>query len=105
MKESDLMRLIMLEVTRLGHRVFRNNSGLFYRKGDAKNNFPIRCGLCVGSSDLIGFTKQGKFLAIEVKTDKGIIEAAQEQFIRQVNAAGGVAFVARSVRDVSEYLK
>jgi hypothetical protein len=46
----------------------------------------------------------GQFLAIEVKAAKGTVTAAQQNFLDQVNAAGGKAFVARSVDDVKREL-
>ena len=70
-------------------RIFRNNTGMAYRGGKIetarrgvlclKNARPIHFGLCVGSSDLIGFKtvtitpemvgqKLAVFLAVEVKT-------------------------------------
>jgi hypothetical protein len=60
---------------------------------------PIRMGLCVGSSDLIGWTTvdgRAVFTAIEVKAERGRVSAEQQNFIDQLRAAGGIAGVARS---------
>lgn len=101
MKEGDISRKIQMALTQEGARVFRNNVGLFKTKDDR----PIHTGLCVGSSDLIGWTKDGRFLAIEVKTKKGVKRTnkkrleLQKNFIYQVNRAGGVAFFADSVEN------
>lgn len=46
----------------------------------------------------------GVFLAVEVKSAKGKVTPAQQGFLDQVNAAGGRAFVARSVQDVQREL-
>ena len=46
----------------------------------------------------------GRFLAIEVKSAKGTVTLAQQAFLAQVNAAGGKAFVARTVNDVAREL-
>jgi len=56
-----------------------------------------------GVSDIIG-CYHGRFMAIEVKAPSGKISEAQQAFIDSVNAAGGLAFVARSVDDVIECL-
>ena len=101
MKESDIQRQIMLEVSKLGHRVFRNVVGLVTLSDGRK----MRVGLCVGSADLIGWTKNGIFLAIEVKTLTGKIRPEQSQFISQVNIFGGIAFVAHSPQEAAEKLK
>ncbi len=53
-----------------------------------------------GVSDILGILKDGRFLAIEVKAPKGRISPHQQQFIDEINARGGVAFVARSVEEV-----
>jgi hypothetical protein len=52
-----------------------------------------------GVSDILG-CYQGRMLAIEVKTDRGRLSDDQQRFIDNVNAAGGLAFVARSIDDV-----
>lgn len=97
MTESDTMRSIQIKMTELGHRVFRNNCGLFF----TKDGRPVKTGLCVGSSDLIGLLgdKSGRILAIEVKSKNGKISKDQESFINMINSMGGVAFFARSVEE------
>lgn len=50
-----------------------------------------------GRSDLMGCA-DGRFFAVEVKTPTGVISEKQKLFISQVRAAGGIAFVARSVK-------
>lgn len=57
-----------------------------------------------GISDIVGIY-QGRFLAIECKSAKGVLRPAQEMFLRTVREAGGIALVARSVSDVEEGLK
>jgi len=46
----------------------------------------------------------GNFIAIEVKTETGIVSKLQEYNLNQIKAAGGIAFVARSVEDVKKNL-
>lgn len=59
----------------------------------------------VGMSDVIAvLPPNGQFVAVEVKSLKGKVTPAQQGFLDQVNAAGGRAFVARSVLDVAREL-
>ena len=101
MKEGDVSRKIQVALSGEGARVFRNNVGLF----ETSDGRVIKTGLCKGSSDLIGWTKDGRFLAVEVKSKKGIIKADQANFLRVVKQAGGVAFVARTPDEAVENLQ
>lgn len=53
-----------------------------------------------GVSDILGMFHGGRWLAIEVKSRKGRLSPEQSLFIDEINAGGGMAFVARSVQDV-----
>lgn len=44
----------------------------------------------VGVSDIIGFTKSGRFLAVEVKKPGGVISSDQISFLESVNKSGGI---------------
>lgn len=44
----------------------------------------------------------GKFIALEVKNNKGITSALQEHHIKEIKNCGGIATVVRSVEDVKE---
>lgn len=57
-----------------------------------------------GMPDLIGILPEGRFLAIEVKTPRGKVSNEQCQVIDEINDAGGMAFVARSLDDVKGML-
>ena len=56
-----------------------------------------------GVSDIIG-CKDGRMFAIEIKTQAGRVTPYQQRFLDRVNAAGGLAFVARSIEDVTYHL-
>lgn len=56
-----------------------------------------------GVSDIIGCYK-GRFIAIELKAGKGKASDAQLEFIRRVNEAGGIGFVAYDLDTVIEKL-
>ena len=114
MLEVDLMRLIQVHASKLGARLFRNNvgqgwAGRFAKRTDdgtvtIRNSAPLHAGLCTGSSDLIGWTKDGLFLAVEVKTETGQPTVEQINFITAVRAAGGRAGIARSVEDAENII-
>jgi hypothetical protein len=73
----------------------RQNSGAFT---DSRGQF-VRFGW-PGCSDVIGQLRDGRFLAVEVKAERGRLSEAQRIFLDRVAAAGGVAFVARNAVDV-----
>ena len=57
-----------------------------------------------GISDIIGLTKNGKFLAVEVKMPKKKPSKEQLEFIEKVKENGGIAFVAYGLEDVEFHL-
>ena len=101
MKETDIMRACMLALSEAGCLVWRNNVGVL----PDRNGVPIRFGLCVGSSDLIGITPCGRFLAVEVKTKTGRVRPEQQRFIDAVIAKGGIAGVARSAEEALDLIR
>lgn len=126
MKEHSIQQRILLACGRGLTRLFRNNTGVAWagkgppvqaaktmtvtmRPGDVllRAAQPIKFGLCVGSSDIIGWksrvmqpvdvgVRYAIFAALEVKADKGRATDDQNNFIEQVRAAGGIAGVVRS---------
>lgn len=111
-RETALVRRLMLRATELGARLFRNNVGQYV---DSRGNV-VRYGLCVGSSDLIGWTPYvvrpedvgrtiAVFTAVEAKTLRNVPTGPQIQFVQAVKAAGGIAVFARSTDDLpSEFI-
>lgn len=97
MKEINIQNLIVMEAAKIGCILFRNHVGGFYTK-DGRFQ---KTGLCVGSSDLIGIYK-GRFVAVEVKAERGRTSPEQEKFLGMVLKNGGIAGVARSTE---EFLK
>lgn len=119
--EKTLLNKILLAINP-AVRLFRNNVGVAWAgtvvERDHKkrmltlSNFrPFHAGLTKGSSDLIGWTsveitsemvgqKIAVFTAIEAKTGKTRTTEAQQNFIDAVQAAGGIAGIARKPEDV-----
>ena len=99
LSEHKIQELILDWLKLNGYFVWRNNVGF---KGH------VHYGL-KGSSDILGIATSdksfGRFLAIEVKDHNGVVSEEQQKFIDAVNDHGGIAFVARSLGEVVEYLK
>jgi hypothetical protein len=73
-----------------------------------RNGRPLHAGLCVGSSDLIGYRQVdgvAQFVALEVKSATGRPTAQQTQFLNHITSAGGCAGVVRSVDDAHTVLR
>lgn len=111
--ETKIQRACMIAISEAGHTVFRNETGSFWtgkvihkdsRTVTLANAQMIPCGLCRGSSDLVGLTSQGMFFAIEVKTTKGRTSKEQDAFLSRVREQGGIAGVARSPQDALNLL-
>ena len=80
------------------------------RPGDVviRQGRPLHAGLCVGSSDLIGYRvvdRVAQFVALEVKSATGRPTTQQVQFLDHINAVGGLAGIARSVDDAAAILR
>jgi len=57
-----------------------------------------------GSADIIGILPDGKFLAIETKSKNGSLTPEQKDFLEKVRGLGGVAILARSLRELDDAL-
>ena len=58
----------------------------------------------VGCPDVLGQLKDGRLLGVEVKAEKGKLRPEQSIFLERIRCAGGVAFMARDLRDVMREL-
>lgn len=114
MKESQLQSLILLALSEAGCKVWRCETAgvwvgrVIHRTGgsvtlaDARM---IQAGLTKGGADIIGIAPDGRFLAVEVKTETGRIRPEQEVFLQVARKAGGIAGIARSVEQALDLLK
>jgi len=109
--EQTIQQHIRLACSIGNCRLFRNNTGTLK---DA-NGRPVSFGLCKGSADLIGWTSRtitpemvgqqvAVFTSIEVKTPTGRIRPEQQRWLNAVQAAGGIAGVARSIEEAMDLL-
>lgn len=105
MSEAVILREILLALSALkrpdGKRMcaaWRMQSGVFQ---GIHGGPPSRIGFN-GVSDIIGWVHiadKAVFLAVEVKSARGRPTPEQAHFLETVNAAGGIAFVARSAEE------
>lgn len=125
MKESKLLKQIHVDFVDDTTRLFRNNVGTgfqgkhsFLEDGTLLLQYPrrIKFGLCVGSSDIIGFKSVtitpemvgenvAVFCALETKSDDGKVTTDQSGFIEMVQTMGGLAGVVRESKDAEWILK
>lgn len=117
--EKNLTAHVLMSVSKIGARLFRQNTGLAWQ-GEIiektpqrlilKNPRPIHCGLIKGSSDLIGWTPVvitadmvGKtvaiFTALEVKTPGVSATPEQKNFVEQIAKVGGCGHIVRSAEE------
>jgi len=57
-----------------------------------------------GCPDVLGQLRDGRLLGVEVKAPKGKLRPEQAFMLERIAGAGGVAFVARDLRDVHREL-
>lgn len=119
--ERDLLRELLRAASALGARLFRNQIGA-YRLARPQC---IECqrfgrvltsGLCVGSSDLVGWVPVvigpehlGRTLAVfcgvEAKRADGRLSEPQRAFLAALERDGAVSGVARSVADLHDIIR
>ena len=109
--EQHIQQHIRLACSAGSTRLFRNNTGTL----KDQHGRPVQFGLCKGSADLIGWRsititpdmvgqKIAVFTSVEVKSSSGRVKPEQQQWLDAVQAAGGIAGVARSVADAEVLL-
>lgn len=126
------MHEVMQRMSDAGSRLFRNTVGVAFQgkpervtqetmvrmmPGDVlvRQARTITVGFPTGSSDLLGWTPRmiseydlgkviAQFTAVEVKSEDGVVEPEQKNFLEVVRDSGGVAIVARSAEEAVDRL-
>jgi len=57
-----------------------------------------------GMADIVGMLPGGRFLAIEVKSEEGVVSKEQREWLNRVHAHGGLVILACSVEDVQKVI-
>jgi len=78
---------------------WRQNSGTF-KEGSRY----IRANTARGMSDIMGVLRDGRTLAVEVKSAGGVLADHQKKFIDDIAKAGGVSFCCHSIDECIEFM-
>lgn len=108
LSEAEVMRKVRFEVGQHPERavLWRNNVGTAMHFDKRTGTIhPVEYGLAPGSSDLVGLTCEGQFVALELKRERGgRVEPEQEMYLELVRKLGGIAGVARSAAEAKRVL-
>jgi hypothetical protein len=105
--EAQILKAVMALLKRHPKvaQCWRQNSGTFQERNRDGSVRYIRANTAKGMSDIMGVMKDGRTLAIEVKSATGRMRPGQEEFLATIRQAGGVAGVCRSVEDAQALLE
>lgn len=95
---TALVNSLRVRLSEMGHVSMLNVTGMFYRKSDT-GLIPV----CVGNkgwADIIGFTKRGRFFAVEAKTGTGRLSPEQQNFKNVVQLKNAIFIEARDISDL-----
>lgn len=102
--ESVVIAEVKAIIKATGIKLQRINTGCFVI-GTGRNRRFIKTA-DAGTCDFEGYDKNGRFVAIECKRPSGgRLSPAQKERIDDINAKGGVAFVAHSGEEALQKLK
>ena len=102
--ESAVIQQVKQVIKVTGLKIQRINTGCF-TIGEGANRRFIKTA-DAGTCDFEGYDNIGRFVAIECKRPTGgRLSPAQRERIEDINAKGGVAFVAHSGEEALEQLK
>lgn len=97
-REAVVLRECLRWLKNQGMLTWRNNSGTLWANGQ-----PVSFGH-PGSPDIIGMTKDGRFIGVECKSARGKQSEKQKAFEAKVRANNGIYILARSVVDLERAL-
>lgn len=101
--EKDIQKGILEYLNMQGHFAFRVNTQGVPVWGDKKEFSHFRKAPQAGISDILGISKKGVMLAIEVKRPGNKATPDQQDFLDSVGIRGGLAIVATSIDDVIKH--
>lgn len=99
--ESTVQKECLLVLSRFGVFHWRQNSGAVQTHGHFYRMTSIK-----GVSDILGILPDGRFLAVEVKRQKGgRVSPDQKDFIRNIQQNNGIALVINDSKELEEKMK
>lgn len=97
---DDLVRAIRLHISEIGGLSIKvDTPGLLYDR----NGTPVKIGT-KGVLDICACVR-GRYVAIDAKIGRDRLSPTQVSFADAVGRAGGIAFAARSIEDVTDRLR
>lgn len=102
LSHTNLLKLVLLELSHARVATAWQNDTGTARSFD--NQRVVKFGL-KGSSDIIGITVDGHFLAIEIKIGKDFLKPEQIAFKFMVEKNNGLHFVIRNEDQIKEMIK
>jgi hypothetical protein len=103
MKESDLLSYALTTLKRHDVVAWRVPNGPVMHSVNGnmiRKKSPIK-----GFPDIAGVMPNGRFFAIELKTDKGRLSPEQIDWITKLNMSGAMAIVLRSKEEIAEFVE
>lgn len=98
---TDLLNTVLIELSRSGKAIaWRNEVGIGLTIDGQRT---IKYGL-KGSSDILGITNKGKFLAVEIKIGNDKLRKDQENFKAMIEKNNGLHFIIRCQDDINNML-
>jgi len=102
MKEAELLSFALNCLKQSGLVYWRVPNGPVMHSINGK--MIRKCSPVKGFPDLAGVLPNGKFFAIELKTDKGRLSPEQIEWITKLNHSGAIAVVLRSKDEIREFV-
>jgi len=94
MKHNDGISLILIELSRLGCMAWRQEAGLFYDNRGGAHRIGVE-----GQADIIGVTKDGRAIAVEIKVGRDTLKPHQAAWAAAFSAHNGIHLVVRPDRE------
>ena len=102
--ESVTQSLIIAWLRTRGVFCFRVNTTGVWDENLKRHRVLNGIGALKGVSDILGVLKDGRFLAIEVKSSIGKLSPDQVEFLSKVNQSNGLGIMVRSLIEAKEKL-
>lgn len=103
--ETRIQASILTYLVYLGIFCWRNNSSGIYNQKTGSYYSPKGIGRISGVSDILGILPDGRFIALEIKSEKGKETPEQKVFGHNISTNNGLYIVARSIEDVRKTLR
>lgn len=101
LSHSNLLKLVLIELSHARvATAWRNETGT---AKSFDNDRVIKYGL-KGSSDIIGITRDGRFLAIEIKVGKDFLKPDQIAFKLMIEKNNGLHYVIRNEDQIKDMI-